>query len=243
MVCSIYCLRIPRIGAFCEIILQAKFNYADFFPGDPGFHYHKAVAQIWALFTARLAESPIIPLNATDYAIALDTYISKAEDRVNSAISGTETEEEALEARTRPDHKHHNGSLSDLKSSFKDLHHAVSTLLSIAEKHDAFAASLAEKAGEDIPWWKWFSKLKLYYNIRSVNNKYKFLERKFLYEPGLDSRSWFKHVVFAPGLWTGYAGAVFPGIQEAVDDKDYERALKWVGIVKSRIVAAGESLK
>lgn len=37
--------------------------------------------------------------------------------------------------------------------------------------------------------------------------------------------------------------AVFPGIVEAVDDKDYTRALKWVKIVEQRIVAAGESLQ
>jgi len=96
-----------------------------------------------------------------------------------------------------------------LKSAFHELHKVALRLKEISQKHDAFAASLAEKAGEDIPWWKWFSKLKLYYDIRSVNNKYKFLERKFLHAEGLDSRSWFKHVVFAPGLWTGYAGGTF----------------------------------
>jgi len=69
------------------------------------------------------------------------------------------------------------------------------------------------------------------------------LERQFLYEKGLDQRSWFKHVVFAPGLWTGYAGAVFPGLTEAIDGKDYGNAQRWVGIIEGKLFKAAGSLK
>ena len=71
---------------------------------------------------------------------------------------------------------------------------------------DANVAQLKCKAGDDIPWWKWWSKLKLIYDIKKSNTQVKYLERQFLYEPGLDGRNYFKHVIFAPGLWTGYAG-------------------------------------
>jgi N-acetylated-alpha-linked acidic dipeptidase len=212
--------------------------------GDPGFHYHRAVAQIWGLFTARLAEAPVIPFNATDYAIALKGYIAKAEAKVDAAISGTAVdEEEEFALRARPIATTSKGSLSKLKHSFSRLRDATKELKRIARDHDKQATALAEKAGVDIPWWKWFSKIKLYYQIRQVNTKYKFLERKFLHAEGLDSRSWFKHVVFAPGIWTGYAGAVFPGIVEAVDAKDYNTALKWVGIVEEKILSAAKSLE
>jgi N-acetylated-alpha-linked acidic dipeptidase len=44
--------------------------------------------------------------------------------------------------------------------------------------------------------------------------------------------------VFAPGLWTGYAGATFPGIVEAIEfGKDLE-VTKWVGIVASVVGGA-----
>ena len=70
----------------------------------------------------------------------------------------------------------------------------------------------------------------LFARIHKVNSQYKLLERKLLYTKGLDSRHWFKHVVFAPGLWTGYAGATFPGIVEAIEfGKDWE-VMKWVAI-------------
>jgi N-acetylated-alpha-linked acidic dipeptidase len=211
--------------------------------GDPGFHYHAAVAKIWGLFTAKLAESPVIPLNATDYAIALDGYISKTESKLDSLLAGVTTEEDEIEARARPTPAEPKGDIGELKLSFKKLHHAASKLKKAARAHDSWAAELAEEAGEDIPWWKWYTKIKLYYNIRRVNDKYKYLERQFLYPEGLDGRPYFKHVIFAPGIWTGYAGAVFPGLVEAIDAKDYGNAQRWLHIIERTLKKATGSLK
>jgi N-acetylated-alpha-linked acidic dipeptidase len=178
--------------------------------GDPGFHYHVAAAKILGLVTAKLAEMPVIPLNTTDYADALEGYVAKVRSKLDShRTSASLSGEAAQEARFRPTPSTTTGSPSSLLHQFRKLDHAVSRLQKASEKFDAYAASLAEKAGSDIPRWKWVSKAKLYYRIRKANQKIKMLERQFLYEPGLDSRSWFKHVVFAPGLWTGYAGGEF----------------------------------
>ncbi len=221
-------------------------NYDSFYwmstYGDPGFHYHATVAKLWGLFTAKLAETLVIPLNATDYAIALEGYISKTESKLDSTVLGIMTEEEGIEARARPTPSESKGNATSLKKSFKTLHEAASKLLTAAQAHDTLAAQLAEEAKQEIPWWRWYTKIRLYFQIRRVNDKYKYLERKFLYQNGLDGRSWFKHVVFAPGLWTGYAGAVFPGLVEAIDAKDYQNAEKWVDIIEKRFEAATKSL-
>lgn len=219
-----------------------SFHWMDTY-GDPGFHYHATVAKIWALYTAKLAEAPVIPLNATDYAIALGKYISTIEDKLDASIAGIATEQDDIEARARPAPVEVTGDISELKVSFKKLHKARSNFKSAAEAHDAWAAELAEQAEEEIPWWKWLSKLKLFYRIRKVNTRYKFLERQFLYKKGLDGRAWFKHVIFAPGVWTGYAGAVFPGLDEAIAAKDYDNAQKWVNIIENTIFKAAASLK
>jgi N-acetylated-alpha-linked acidic dipeptidase len=76
-----------------------------------------------------------------------------------------------------------------------------------------------------------------------VNTKYKFLERKFLYPEGLDGRSWFKHVVFAPGKWTGYSGATFPGIVEGVEEGNATMVDRWVGIVATAVSGAADWLE
>ena len=37
---------------------------------------------------------------------------------------------------------------------------------------------------------------------------------------GLPNRPWYKHTIYAPGEYTGYAAVVIPGVNEAIDAKD-----------------------
>ncbi len=45
-------------------------------------------------------------------------------------------------------------------------------------------------------------------------------ERALLMEKGLPNRPWFRHSIYAPGQYTGYAAVVIPGVNEAIDAKD-----------------------
>ncbi|HEY6350324.1 MAG TPA: M28 family metallopeptidase [Candidatus Angelobacter sp.] len=45
-------------------------------------------------------------------------------------------------------------------------------------------------------------------------------ERALLIEKGLPNRPWFRHAIYAPGQYTGYAAVVIPGVNEAIDAKD-----------------------
>lgn len=178
--------------------------------GDPHWHYHVAITKVWALFAAALIETPIIPFNATDYAFGLHRYLASV--KVNASAS-PDISVQLLS-----------------KTGFPILSEAIARLHNVTTTFDAKAAALAESIGEGVPWWKWWRKAQLYYQVRRVNEGYKYFERYFLYDKGLDERSWFKHVVFAPGLWTGYAGATFPGLVEAVDAGNTE------GVEVSRIL-------
>ena len=132
----------------------------------------------------------------------------------------------------------------DLAGLFSPIAKAIDKLHAAAARVDAVANDLREEIAKDpIPWWKWWKKLRLYHKVRDVNAKYKFLERQFLFAGGLDGRPWFKHVVFAPGLWTGYSGATFPGLVEAVEAGDKGAAEKWAGIVRGLVYKAAGSLK
>ena len=46
------------------------------------------------------------------------------------------------------------------------------------------------------------------------------VEQAFLAPDGLAGRPWFKHMVYAPGSYTGYASEVMPGVTEALDRND-----------------------
>jgi N-acetylated-alpha-linked acidic dipeptidase len=173
-----------------------SFAWMDNF-GDPEWHYHVAITKVWALFAASLIENPVLHLNATDYATGLASYLDSVK-------------------KTATDSAH--PSMQSL--SFPLLDRAISSFHTTATTFDAHAASLAASIDERVPWWKWWQKVKLYYEVRNVNDKYKYLERQFLHPEGLDGRTWFKHVVFAPGIWTGYAGATFPGMTESIERGD-----------------------
>ena len=50
------------------------------------------------------------------------------------------------------------------------------------------------------------------------------VERALLIQDGLPKRPWFKHSIYAPGEFTGYAAVVIPGVNEAIDAGDLQRA-------------------
>ena len=217
-------------------------NYDSFYwmekYGDPGFIYHRTMAQVLGLITAQLADLPIISFRAADYARALDRYVKKVEDKLDAALAppsasalaeasslddeayfelrgSTRNTSTALSSSSSSSSSSTSSSTSSaspetFKTSLQRLHEAVAKLAARAAKLDKRADELDEKLrGAHIPWWKWPVRLHLGWQARKVNTRYKLLERAFLFEEGLDGRPWFKHVVFAPGLWTGYSGGEF----------------------------------
>src|SRR5262249_28932069 len=46
-------------------------------------------------------------------------------------------------------------------------------------------------------------------------------ERKLTNPDGLLRRPWYKHLIYAPGYYTGYAAKTLPGIREGIEEKRY----------------------
>ncbi|KAJ6119435.1 Peptidase M28 [Penicillium sp. IBT 18751x] len=185
--------------------------------GDPTWSYHTACTKLWALAAAQLIETPVIAFSAADYARGLGDYL----------------------ARAKPAAKNVPGAHFD----FSGLDLAIDRFGAAAILFDKYAEDLTAQLGEHIPWYLWWKKVRLLFQIRVANDKYKGIERAFLYEPGLDGRNWFKHVVFAPGIWTGYSGATYPGLVESLEAEDVENAKKWGKIIEERIDAATKLLQ
>ena len=58
----------------------------------------------------------------------------------------------------------------------------------------------------------------------AINHRLQDLEQILTSESGLPLRPWFKHLAYAPGLNSGYAATIFPGIQDALEMKNEEQA-------------------
>ncbi|HMC81598.1 MAG TPA: transferrin receptor-like dimerization domain-containing protein, partial [Candidatus Polarisedimenticolia bacterium] len=69
------------------------------------------------------------------------------------------------------------------------------------------------------------------------------VEREFLSEEGLTGRPWFRHVLYAPGLTTGYAAWPFPGLTQAVKDHDPSMWEKESRKVLERLASATSALR
>ena len=55
---------------------------------------------------------------------------------------------------------------------------------------------------------------------REINRALVTVEQGFLSPQGLAGRAWYKHTMFAPGSYAGYAAEIAPGVSESMDDDD-----------------------
>jgi N-acetylated-alpha-linked acidic dipeptidase len=60
--------------------------------------------------------------------------------------------------------------------------------------------------------------------VRAVNAKLLQAERQLTDDAGLPKRPWYRHMLYAPGFYTGYAVKTMPGVREAMEQKSYAEA-------------------
>jgi N-acetylated-alpha-linked acidic dipeptidase len=80
-------------------------------------------------------------------------------------------------------------------------------------------------------------------NDPSLNNELRAAEGDFLSAAGLPNRPWFKHTIYAPGEYTGYAAVVIPGVNEAIDAKNPARAQSQLTVLTEAINRAADTLE
>jgi N-acetylated-alpha-linked acidic dipeptidase len=68
-------------------------------------------------------------------------------------------------------------------------------------------------------------------------------ERALLVPEGLPNRPWFRHAIYAPGEYTGYAAVVIPGVNEALDKGDAERARRQLAVLTAALERAAKVLE
>ena len=78
--------------------------------------------------------------------------------------------------------------------------------------------------------------------LRQQNNTLRQVEEDLLSEHGLPNRPWFKHTIYAPGEYTGYAAVVIPGVNEAIDAKDATRADSQLKVLTQALDRATKTL-
>jgi len=76
-----------------------------------------------------------------------------------------------------------------------------------------------------------------------LNQALRSAERALLVPEGLPHRPWFRHAIYAPGEYTGYAAVVIPGVNEALDKGDMERARQQLAVLAAALERAARALE
>ncbi len=76
-----------------------------------------------------------------------------------------------------------------------------------------------------------------------LNQALRAAERALLVPEGLPHRPWFRHAIYAPGEYTGYAAVVIPGVNEALDQGDAERVRRQLAVLTAALERAAKALE
>jgi len=75
-----------------------------------------------------------------------------------------------------------------------------------------------------------------------LNSALRQTENALLSDAGLPNRPWYRHVIYAPGEFTGYSAVVLPGVNEALDAHDLNRAAKQLTVLTESLSRAAQTL-
>jgi len=96
--------------------------------------------------------------------------------------------------------------------NFAPLENASAALTAAAGRYQkALAGATAQLAGNTAA-------------IRAVNAKLMQSERQLLDPAGLPHREWYRHLLYAPGFYTGYDVKTLPGVREGIEQRKYAEA-------------------
>ncbi|MCE7951500.1 MAG: folate hydrolase [Xanthomonadales bacterium PRO7] len=202
-----------------------SFDHFDRF-GDPGFKYEVALAQVAGRMVMRMADADLLPMRFGDFSATLDHYVAQLHKVADEERKKAEAQHKLLDARdyelvsdpTRPVAPPER--LSDVpKINFAPLDAAAKNLKASAE---AFQAAYAARAGDG------FS-MPARQSAR-INELMGRMEQALTDADGLPGREWFKHMIYAPGLLTGYGVKTVPGVREALEARNWQQADEYAAI-------------
>jgi N-acetylated-alpha-linked acidic dipeptidase len=79
-------------------------------------------------------------------------------------------------------------------------------------------------------------------DVSRLNTSLRDTEADLISPAGLPNRPWYKHTIYAPGEYTGYAAVVIPGVNEAIEAKDTTRAAQQLTVLTDALDRATQTL-
>jgi N-acetylated-alpha-linked acidic dipeptidase len=206
--------------------------------GDPGFAYGIAEAQTVGHLVLRFADADVLPLQFGGFSDAVQGYVAElhelADQKRNKAeelgklldqnvfVLAADPTRRVLPPEREPDVPHLN---------FAPLDNAVERLKKSAKAYDEGYERLGS------------GQLNLTLAQRNqLNSLLRAMEAALTDPRGLPGRDWFKHLLYAPGLYTGYGVKTIPGVREAIEQNRWDEANQYTAMTAAALSAYCDQL-
>ena len=185
---------------------------------DTDFVYGRALSQTIGTVVMRLADADLLPFEFTDLADTIRVYTKELKKLVTDERDAIlernkEIDEGLFSAVNDPRHPKVAPPREDVPPylNFAPLDNATDALaLSAGHYQDA----LNKTKGMQIPPGA----------LRDLNAKLAASEQRLTTPEGLLRRPWYKHMIYAPGVYSGYDPKTIPGVREAIEQKRWDEA-------------------
>jgi N-acetylated-alpha-linked acidic dipeptidase len=193
---------------------------------DPKFEYGVTLAKTAGRATLRLSESEVLPFDFSPFLQTFNGYVSEVttlldEKREEYKVTNQMIREKQFSTAADPTIKY-------IPPTFKD----DVPYLDFSPLQNALAS--LEQATEEFKKLKSMNPVPLT-NLTSLNKILYQAEQSLMEPEGLPRRPWYKHTVYAPGLYTGYGVKTLPGIREAVEQGYWREAEAQIKILAAAI--------
>jgi len=194
---------------------------------DPSFEYGVALAKVAGRIMLRASQAELIPAREGDFAASVAGYDDELHKLADGMRAKTRElaklqDDESYKLTTNPDYPlTPPPRVADVPYlNFAELDNAVAKLDQSATAFDKEYARLG--AANDAAGAA---------ERERVNSTLAILEQNLTDSHGLPGREWYQHMIYAPGLHTGYGVKTLPGIREAIEERRWEEANQYIGVV------------
>jgi N-acetylated-alpha-linked acidic dipeptidase len=206
-------------GGIYHSIYDDFYWYTHF--SDTDFVYGRALAQAGGSMVMRMADADLLPFEFGDFSDTIQMYVQELralwqKSRDDIMEKNREIEEGVFTATNDPKMPLVVPSVEGVPThlNFAPLDDAVDALKrSSAEYRKALERANAN-GGSALASA----------SLADVNRLLIESERRLLTAEGLPNRPWFKHQIYAPGFYTGYAVKTIPAVREAIELKQWKQA-------------------
>ena len=195
--------------------------------GDKDEVYGPILAQTAGTLVMRMADADILPYDFKIFAEAVKGYDTELKNLAKSLREDAETRKRnidmglytLIEDPRSP--MQAPGSLTPPPAmNFSALDESIAALEKAAGNFNQAEANIATLSPE---------------KRRELNAELAVVERRLLSDQGLPRRPWVKHVLYAPGTYTGYGVKTIPGVREGLEQGRFEEAQEQVAVVAKAI--------